>query len=291
METGDRVLQALAQWERDEGTMPRELSFFHEVLTLQLKARARIGTPGPALDAHTIGSQIRHGEPLLRFSHLAIDWALLRQMLEDVAWLITRYDDVLGERPCLLELDPNSLPRLSRAWFDGDPLSNRSTVSINMDCGTFLSFVIGILLKPYLTAYRDSLCRLVDEERWRLGYCPICGGNPDFAFLDKERGARHLVCARCDAEWLFQRLECPYCGNRDQRTLSYFTDDRGLYRLYVCDSCHRYLKAVDLRQTDEEVLLPLQRFLTADLDLQGHQQNYYPIDCYRSKATASRLAH
>ena len=57
------------------------------------------------------------------------------------------------------------------------------------------------------------------------------------------------MCSKCAAEWLFQRLECPYCGTQDQNTLAYFTDDKGLYRLYICEHCRHYLKAIDLRQT------------------------------------------
>jgi FdhE protein len=87
-----------------------------------------------------------------------------------------------------------------------------------------------------------------------------------------------LVCSRCDYEWLFQRLQCPYCGNQDQKTLAFFTDDKELYRLYVCEQCRCYLKAIDLRKTETEILLPLERFYTLDLDAQAKEYGYslYP---------------
>ena len=116
----------------------------------------------------------------------------------------------------------------------------------------------------------------MDQERWRRRYCPICGGNADFAFLDKERGARWLLCSRFAAEWLFQRLECPYCGTTDQNALAYFADDEGLYRLYVCEQCKRSLKAIDLRQAKSEVLIPLERLLTLDIDAQAKEYGYIP---------------
>ena len=87
---------------------------------------------------------------------------------------------------------------------------------------------------------------------------------------------RDSLCSRCDAEWLFQRLECPSCGSQDQKTLAYYTDDKGLYRLYVCDKCKRYLKAIDLRQAETEVLLPIERLLSFELDMQAQQQGYSP---------------
>ena len=111
-------------------------------------------------------------------------------------------------------------------------------------------------------------------NRYKIANFPCKWGAPDFAYLDKERGARWLLCSRCDAEWLFQRLECPYCGSQDQDSLAYFTDDGGLYRLYVCEQCKRYLKAIDLRQAKSEVLLPLERFLTLEIDAQAHESGY-----------------
>ncbi|MBA7684396.1 Protein FdhE [subsurface metagenome] len=75
---------------------------------------------------------------------------------------------------------------------------------------------------------------------------------------------------------LFQRLECPYCGNQNQAALAYFTDDEGLYRLYVCEQCHTYIKAVDLRRTESQVLLPLERVMTLDMDREGQEKGYKP---------------
>jgi FdhE protein len=115
----------------------------------------------------------------------------------------------------------------------------------------------------------------VEQEKWRKGYCPICGGLPDFAFLDKEAGARWLMCSRCDYQWLFKRLECPYCGSQDPDTISYYSDDNQLYRVYVCEQCKRYLKSIDLRQAEGDVLLPLERIVTSDLDVQARNNGYF----------------
>ena len=96
------------------------------------------------------------------------------------------------------------------------------------------------------------------------------------AALKPEYGARWLLCSRCDAEWLFQRLECPYCDTKEQKALSFFTDDEQLYRLYVCDQCKCYLKAVDLRKAKAEIPLPLERLYTIDLDKQAKEYGYHP---------------
>ncbi len=129
-------------------------------------------------------------------------------------------------------------------------------------------------IKPFLASRSEALLGFVEQEQWRRGYCPVCGGKPDFAFLDKERGSRWLLCSRCDAQWLFQRLQCPYCDSQNQDALAYYADDGGLYRLYVCQQCRSYLKAVDLRQTEEEISLPLERVMTIDMDRQGREKRY-----------------
>ena len=86
-----------------------------------------------------------------------------------------------------------------------------------------------------------------------------------------------MLCSRCDAEWLFLRLECPYCGTQNQEALAHFTyeEEPHLYRLYVCEECHTYIKAIDLRCTDAEVLLPLERVMTLDMDKQGQEKGYH----------------
>ena len=96
------------------------------------------------------------------------------------------------------------------------------------------------------------------------------------AVLKPEYGARWLLCSRCDTEWSFQRLECPYCGTKEQSALSFFTDEEGPYRLYVCDQCKCYLKAIDLRKAKDDIPLPLERLYTIDLDRQAKEYGYHP---------------
>ncbi len=77
-------------------------------------------------------------------------------------------------------------------------------------------------------------------------------------------------------EWLFQRVQCPYCGTQKHQSLAYRTNSQGLYQLYTCEECHCYIKAIDLRRTGADVLLPLERILTAGLDRQARQAGYRP---------------
>ena len=104
----------------------------------------------------------------------------------------------------------------------------------------------------------------------------VSGVNEALLELMLHAALRPFLITHCEALLSFVNQECPYCGTQDQGALAYFTDDEGLYRLYLCEQCRHYLKAIDLRQAECEVLLPLERFLTLDLDTQAHQDGYTP---------------
>ena len=67
-----------------------------------------------------------------------------------------------------------------------------------------------------------------------------------------------------------------YCGNQDQNTLAYFIDDKGLYCQYVCEQRHTYIKTIDLRRAESDVLLTPERMVTLDIDKQGQEKGYQP---------------
>jgi FdhE protein len=276
VESDSKTLQRLDEQEGREGALPKSLEFYRRLLRIQSAAESRISAVELNLGEETIGERIRHGTPVLGFDDLAIDWPLLRSVFGKVKALFASYSDVLRQAP---NLDGDS-PRLSltkkvaRAWYQGTRLPLPEATS---DTGeALLTLIIHWAFRPFLIRHGEALLKLVNMEQWRRGYCPICGGNPDLAFLDKERGGRWLVCSRCDAEWPFQRLQCPFCGTQNQDNLAYFTNDKGVYRLQVCERCRSYLKTIDLRQTAHEVLLPLERYLTLDIDAQAHQDGYHP---------------
>ena len=272
-----RILKRLEELERQEGSLSESLKFCQRLLLIQSQVRSRIGVPKIRLSQENISNRLSSGSPIIRFADLSIDWSLLRYTFEEVNGLFANYSGVLGEVPeNLKELGsyPDLLKEAIKAWFEGAPLPPQITVS-EVD-KALLEVMLLATLRPFLINHSEALIGFVEQEQWRRGYCPVCGGNPDFAFLEKEYGARWLLCSRCDAEWLFQRLECPYCSTQDQSALAYFTDEKELYRLYTCELCRHYLKAIDLRKTESEVLLPLERFLTLDLDTQAQKEGYSP---------------
>ncbi len=269
----DKILKKLETLGKTAGPLPGSLEFYGKLLSIQSAARLRIGTPRPGLNPEEIKERISSERRLLEFEDLSIDWSLFRDTFKEISALLSSYPQFRAEIAASVKFDATPTEKQVRAWYEGTrlPLPADSAAA-----AALREFMIQAALRLFLTAQAETLLGFINTELWRRGYCPVCGGSPDLAFLDKERGARWLLCSRCDAKWLFQRLECPYCGTQDQNALAYFPDDKGLYRLYVCERCRHYLKAVDLRQTGDDVLLPLERFLTLDLDIQAQKNGYMP---------------
>lgn len=282
----DTIISQLEKRESKEGTLPQLLKFYQRLLRTQLRVEQKLASLlETSLSSEAISARIERGLPLLSFDELALDRSLSQDIFVEVTAIFAEYPELFGELPKRLS-GPSAGHLLTRkaakAWFEGAKLPSADGVSEHL-----LAAVIHATLKPFLVSHAKTLLGFVELERWRRGYCPICGGSPDFAFLDKEHGARWLLCCRCDTEWLFQRLECPYCGTQDQNALAYFTGDEDLYRLYVCEQCKRYLKAIDLRRAKAEVLLPLERLYTSDIDRQAQEYGYNPYD----KATKVKVVH
>jgi FdhE protein len=272
VDINNKILAKLKELQQKEGELPQYLELYRQLLLIQIEAN--IPSRKPLLTKDEINAIIRKGTPLLKWDALSssIDWTIFPQLFRKAATTISKYTERTPKGLNDVSFNLATLQEIAKAWYEGSPLSSQeNTKGITEE---LLDATIHCAMKPFLTAQGNALIKLVDQEQWRRRICPVCGGKPDFAFLEKEKGARWLLCSRCDTEWLFQRLECPYCGTQNQNELAYFADDKELYRLYVCQQCHTYLKAIDLRRTDSEVLLPLERLLTVDMDRQGQEKGY-----------------
>jgi FdhE protein len=172
--------------------------------------------------------------------------------------------------------------RDDRAWADGllrasvkEEVATLSKAAreVQLDQGT-LDFLARAALKPSLHALRDALSHRVTRVGWEHGYCPLCGSQPDMAYLGKE-GKRHLHCGFCGEEWPFPRVTCPFCENRDQETLGYFFDEKEEgFRVDFCRKCKRYIKTVDQRVFEEPAPIELETLATLHLDLLANQHGF-----------------
>lgn len=75
-------------------------------------------------------------------------------------------------------------------------------------------------------------------------------------------------------EWSYFRLVCPACGEQRFDALPVFTSDQvpGA-RIEACDTCHRYLKTIDLTR-DGHAVPSVDDLATVSLDLWARDQGY-----------------
>ena len=265
----------MEEWAGETAHSSRFLEFYLRLLEIQAQAEDMTIVPIIYLSERDMNSRLRGGQILLKSSQLNLDPDLVRNTWERVINLFVEYPEIMGEVPgCLINLAAEDLTGLVIKWYDNDELPGE-ILGKKIDADV-LSALFQQTMRPILTQIALTLKGRYDQEAWCRNSCPVCGGRPEFAFLEKELGARYLLCARCSAEWLFQRFECPYCANTDHKTLSFLTGDNEFYRLYLCDACKSYIKAVDLRKGNPATLIPLEALTTVGMDKQARDMGYHP---------------
>jgi FdhE protein len=135
-------------------------------------------------------------------------------------------------------------------------------------------FLIHNSIRPSIEAAVEKLLNELDTKTWMKGYCPICGSLPHLSLLKEEVGKRFLLCSYCGYQWQTDRIVCPFCNNKDQESLHYFTaEGEENYRIDLCDKCHQYIKTIDLRVIGE-IDSSLEDLATLHLDVIASQKGY-----------------
>jgi FdhE protein len=94
--------------------------------------------------------------------------------------------------------------------------------------------------------------------------------------LRKDEGERFLLCSSCGFQWRFIRLKCPFCGNEDHEKLRHFhieAEGKG-YRVDVCEECKKYIKTIDIRELNMEVIPLVEDMGTLHLDIIAQNEGY-----------------
>jgi FdhE protein len=173
------------------------------------------------------------------------------------------------------------------AWWNGESGLNRV-------------FFARVCLQPYLellaqtdTPPFDSKINALTVKSLEMAQphrvCPFCGRKPQLALLSDafsapgledgatEGGKRFLMCGDCMTVWPFQRIACPNCPEVDPRRLPYYSaEEFPNMRVECCDSCKRYLKAIDMTR-DRRPVPPVDELAAIPLDLWAWEQNYVKI--------------
>lgn len=269
--------QALAEVLQRRAAVRPELAKIAAPYVALFAAQASVedGFSPPSLSEAEARARLARGIPALAPEDFQADPAALRRLWEEVCDVAARHFPDLAPALEPIRRWPNGREDglLSAATYYLRGEANLLANEAGLDEGLF-QFVLNNTLHPFLRRYASALAPLVNLETWYRPYCPVCGGEPDFAALAKPHGVRRLLCSRCDFEWPYRRASCPFCGNDNPDLYLYVPSEDGIYRLYLCDRCRRYLKVIDLRELVEEPPLPVERILTLPMDLAARREGY-----------------
>jgi len=138
-------------------------------------------------------------------------------------------------------------------------------------CDRLLAWIFLQPYAEYLAGHRESAT--VDGTPLT---CPLCGCRPIVGVLRTEGdgGKKSLICMLCAHEWNFRRIYCPSCGEEREPQMAYYSAPEIAHvRVDVCDTCHFYLKSIDLTKTGLAVPI-VDELATLSLDLWAREKGY-----------------
>lgn len=278
------ALKEICELKQKKPELEPLLDYHEAVLKAQRETKSSFHLDLNGLDVELCRERISEGMPLLKPEDVKIDWNLFDCLFDRISHINQHRaeapDSLCSELiPC--DHDSQWHAILLKALFEDntllEPLADRAGVRPEL-----FTFFAGQTLTPFLETYAERLRKHIDDLAWFRGYCPICGGEPLMGKLAKETGKRLLKCHLCRTEWVFKRLECPFCGNSDQEKLRFFYDQeeatlasKPVYRIEVCDRCKTYLKTVDTRETERDIPLLVENLATLDLDLVAKREGFW----------------
>jgi FdhE protein len=281
------ILSLLVEASKEDPELAEVIDLQHDLIEAGTSLKIQVAFP--EYTEEVLQRRLHQGVPLLRAEEMALDWEVFSKLYRRLCEITAQHRPDLSERVqellTALDEDPDQAKTLAMEY-----LSKRElTVAEGLDSGIteeterseLNNFVLNHALRPVLLAFADTVVPVLAqglgedwEKVWQKGVCPVCGGKPDIAYLDEPSGARHLVCMRCDGDWLFPRIKCPFCNTTDPEMLSFYASEDEVHRVYVCQNCRRYLKAIDLRHAHRPVVFPVERVVTVDLDMAARQKGF-----------------
>ena len=135
-------------------------------------------------------------------------------------------------------------------------------------------FLAWIFLQPYAEFLASRHGRIILDGTPSI--CPLCGARPIVGVLrpEGEGAKKSLICMLCAHEWGFRRIYCPACGEeREPQMAFYSAPEIAHVRVDVCDTCHTYLKSVDLTKAGRAVPV-VDELATIPLDLWARDHGY-----------------
>jgi FdhE protein len=277
--TSQQIKQAVAALKKLRPAFADLLNFYEKIFVAQENSKSQINIEPIRFSAEILTLKRQENFSLIGISEFVVDQKAATALLKQLCQIIETGNDEMAEAArgiqnamAAEELDSHNvfaaLLNTDDAYFE----------QIEKDMGIekkALAFIAYSSIKPSLVHCAEQLAAYLDSEHpWDKGFCPVCGSAPGFSLFE-DKGNRILFCGFCWHQWATQRIYCPFCENKDSKTLHYFFSEKEKnYRIDVCDSCQTYLKAIDQRNTDRIIYPPLEFVASLHLDIKAQEMGF-----------------
>lgn len=277
--TSNQVKQAADALKKLRPTYLDLLDYYEQIFIAQEDSKSRLKIEPIKISEEILAVKKNEKFPLINISEFVVDKNAAASLLERICQIAEAANKEMAAAARAIRkaiaaevLDPGAV--FSHLLKADDTFFNQVESELNID-KKILSLLAYNSLKPSLMHCAQQLSSYLDENTaWEKGYCPICGSTPGFAMFENE-GKRFLWCGFCWHRWSAQRIYCPFCDNKDSKTLHYFYSDQEKdYRIDVCDGCKTYIKAVDTRKADRIIYPPLEFVATLHLDIKAQEMGF-----------------
>ena len=252
------------------------IGFYQAVFMAQEEAKQTVRIEAKPISEDMLKLKLKEKFPLVSVSEFELDEVSCRQLFDKISRIICEKNPGLKSSAEVLiaAVDKGDLrvEDLCRALLAGnDSAFEKYAEELKVD-KKLLAFIVYNSVKPSLNVFAEKTAQqLAPDYYWGKGYCPVCGNTPAIAVLQGE-GERFLHCGFCGYHWSAMRIYCPFCENKDAKTLSYFySESEPEYRVDICEACNKYIKTVDLRKLSRECYIPLEQVATLHLDLKARE--------------------
>jgi FdhE protein len=252
------------------------LRMYGAIMEAQQSALESIPCPTSALEPGQWEVRLASGQSLLDPRDVEIDAAGFRALVARICKVLDEArPDGLSYRDELSAWDGLSEERIERTRdmvLSGEELDFRPSSELSPEDLELVRNILWEALTPFYRKSAEAVASDLEQSLWQRGSCPVCGGNPLMGKYRREDGLWLVECSLCHTLWNLQRARCPFCDESEGSLEYLFIDEDKSRRVNYCSKCKRYVKTVDVRESDKDALLPLEDLITVQLDLAASQE-------------------
>ncbi|MBW2602539.1 MAG: formate dehydrogenase accessory protein FdhE [Deltaproteobacteria bacterium] len=274
----DEIKKAVAALKVARPAYEGLLDFYEKLCLAQEASKEDIELDPIEISEDLLSVKRKERFPLINTTDFAIDVKASEALLEKFCRLASDSNKVLAQNASKITeaLATGSLKAsalFSKILAGDDAYLDEIAGRLDID-KKILAFAAYSSIRPSLCLCAEKLSAYLDKESiWGKGYCPICGSQPSLSILRGEGGKRSFVCSFCANEWETIRIYCPFCENKDQKSLNYFfSEEEKDCRVDVCDKCKKYIKTIDVRKLQRPMYPVVEQIATLHLDMMAREQ-------------------